>query len=162
MLISCQPCDGIIPWTSANCCVLLLLWHQRSVVLNDTSVAEQAWAGKPTSPQQIIFPWERSGYSVKAGWVLFKAMSFSELCYFHTRETTADDPSVFLTHLHQYGQQVIQTCGAGGLWDKVCSTEMTVECESTNPQIKSLWASCCLQLQHCSSLPTALQSSADW
>lgn len=162
MLNSCQPCDGIIPCTSVNCCALPLLWdqHQDSEVLNNTSAAEQAQGGKPTSSQQIIFTQERSGHGIKAGWVHFQITDYVLLSvvlfYFHAREPTSDDLGAFLTDLHQYQQRMIQGHSAGGLWDKVCSTEtMMVKCESINPQIKSPWANCCLQLQHCSALPTA-------
>jgi len=74
MLNSCQPCDGITPWTSMNCCTLRLLWdqHQGSAVLTNASAAEQARGGKLTSSQQIIFTQERSGQGTKAGRVCFQ------------------------------------------------------------------------------------------
>lgn len=76
MLNSCQPCDGIIPWTSVSCCAVPLLWnqHQGSAVLHNASAAEQAQGRKPTSAQQIIFTQERSGHGVKADGVHFQVM----------------------------------------------------------------------------------------
>lgn len=142
MLNSCQPCDGIIPWTSVNCCALPLLWaqHQGSALLNNASAAEQARGGKPTSSQQIIFTQERSGHGLKAGQVhsRLQTTSFSQLCYFHAREPTSDDLGAFLADLYQYQQRAIQACGVGDLWDKVCSTEATmVKCERINPPNKA-------------------------